>query len=329
LQRRAFFHAVVLSTASTSAALAQQPSSRSRPAKIGMLWQGDGADDIAKIYGDALIGSLNGLGYVDGKTMQWLQRSTADPLVLREFARELLQQAPDVVIASSQMGALELQRVTTTVPIVFATAPNPLGTGLVDSLAHPGRNITGLSLLTADTSGKRLGLLKEAIPRLHRVALVFDPKEPTYNTNVASYADPAKALGLDLRHVEIPSPDAIAPTFAAIAKDGFDGAVVVGIMSLLERARLGAAARSEKVPTISFNAEALPHGFLMSYGIDYTENFRRAAVYVDKILKGAKPADLPVEQPTRLKLAINLKAAKALGLSFPPSLLASADDVID
>jgi putative tryptophan/tyrosine transport system substrate-binding protein len=129
--------------------------------------------------------------------------------------------------------------------------------------------------------------------------------------------------------VEIQSPEAIAKTFSAVAKGGFDGAITIGIAPLLERARFGAAASAEKVPTKTFAAECVPYGFLMSYGLDFSENFRKTAIYVDKILKGAKPADLPVEQPTRLKLVLNLKVAKALGLDMPLSLLALADEVIE
>jgi putative ABC transport system substrate-binding protein len=329
MRRREFIQAGVLSTALPPMASAQQIAPRSRIVKIGVLWQVDSADDLLKIYGDALTGSLSGLGYVDGKTAQFLHRSSKEPLRLRELAKELVDQAPDVIIGSSQLAAVELKQATTTIPIVFATSPNPIGSGLVESLAHPGGNITGLSLMTVDTSGKRLGLFKEAIPSLHRVALLFDPKEPPYLTNISSYSDTVKALGLELRPVEIPSPDAIAQTFSAIAKDGFDGAVTAGIMPLLERARFGAAALAEKMPTVTFAAECVPYGFLMSYGLDITEYFSKAAIYVDKILKGAKPADLPVEQPTHLKLVINLKVAKALGLNMPPSLLAVADDVIE
>lgn len=330
MRRRGFIWALVLSTALPPMADAQQIAQSSRIAKIGVLWQVEPTDEsLLKTYRDAFTGTLRNLGYVEGKTAQFLDRISNDPVRLRELARELVDQAPDVIVASSILGALDLKQATTTIPIVFATAPDPIGRGLVESLARPGGNATGLSLMVVDTAGKRLSLFKEAVPSLHRVALIFDPKEPPYNTNVASYADPAKALGLDLRDVHISSPDAIAQTYSAIANDGFDGVVAVGITSLLERARIGAAASAEKMPTVVFAAECVPYGFLMSYGLDIAEYFSKAAIYVDKILKGAKPADLPVEQPTRLKLVINLKVAKALGLKMPPSLLAAADEVIE
>jgi putative tryptophan/tyrosine transport system substrate-binding protein len=280
-------------------------------------------------YRDALTGALSGRGYVDGKTVQFLERASARPLRLRELAKELVDRAPDVIVAATQLAAVELKQFTATIPIVFASAPDPVGTGLVKSLSHPGGNVTGLSLLTVDTSGKRLSLFKEAVPSLRRVALLFDPKEPPYNTNISSYSEAAKALGIDLRPVEIPSSDAIERTFSTIAKEGFDGAVAVGIAPILERVRFGAAALIEKMPTVYFAAECVPYGLLMSYGLDISEYFSGAAVYVDKILKGAKPADLPVEQPMRLKLVINLKVAKVLGLSIPLSLLSAADEVIE
>jgi len=329
MRRREFIQAGVLSSALPPPASAQQIAPSPRIVKIGVLWQVNSADDLLKIYSDVLTGALSSLGYVDGKTAQFLHRSSNEPLRLRELAKELVDQAPDVIIASSQLAAVELKQATTTIPIVFATAPNPVDSGLIESLARPGGNITGLSLMTVDTSGKRLGLFKEAIPSLHRVALLFDPKEPPYLTNISSYSDTVKALGLELRPVEIPSPDAIAQTFSVIAREGFDGAVAVGLAPILERARFGAAALAEKMPLVYFAAECVPYGFLMSYGLDISEYFSGAAIYVDKILKGAKPADLPVEQPSRLKLVINLKVAKALGLSIPRSLLATADEVIE
>src|SRR5262249_41952752 len=225
MRRRKFIQAVLLSTALPPTASAQQTAPGSRIVKIGVLWQVDSADELLKIYGDALTQTLSGLGYVDGKTAQLLHRSSNDPHRLRELAKELVDQAPDVIIASSQLAAVELKQATTTIPIVFATAPNPVASGLVQSLARPGGNLTGLSLFITDTSGKRLSLFKEAVPSLRRVALVFDPKEPPYLTNVSSYSDAAKALGVELHHVEVSSPDAIAQTFSTIAKDGFDDAV--------------------------------------------------------------------------------------------------------
>jgi putative ABC transport system substrate-binding protein len=328
MRRRGFVQAVVLSTALPPMASAQQIAPISRIVKIGVLWHGDSENELVKIYRDVLIRNLSGLGYVEGKSAQFLQRYSSQPL-LRELAKELVDQAPDVIIASSDLAAIELKRATTTIPIVFATSPNPVSSGLVESLAHPGGNATGLSIIVDDLAGKRLSLFKEAVPSLRRIALLADPKWSGFALDLLSNSQAAKALGLELRLVEVPSPEAIAQTFSAIAKDGFDGAIATGAMALLEGARIGASALSEKMPTTSGAAESVPYGLLMSYGIDFSDLFRRAAGYSDKILKGAKPADLPVEQPTRFKLVINLKVAKALGLNMPPSLLISADEMIE
>jgi len=329
MRRREIIQATVLLAALPPMAQAQRGASGSRLVRIGILWHVDSNDDLLRIYRDILVGTLSSLGYVEGKTAHFVERNSAEATRLRDLARQLVDQAPDVLVGGSQLAAVELKRATTTIPIVFATAPNPIGTGLVESLARPGGNVTGLSMMVVDTTGKRLSLLKEAVPSLRRVALIFDPKEPAYLTNSSSYAEPAKALGIELRLVEFQSADAIAQTFSAVAKDGFDAAILVGITPLLERARFGAAALAEKVPTIVFAAEQVPHGFLMSYGLDISEYFSKAAAYVDKILKGVKPADLPVEQPTRLKLVINLRVAKELGLSMSASLLIAADQVIE
>jgi putative ABC transport system substrate-binding protein len=201
--------------------------------------------------------------------------------------------------------------------------------GLVESLARPGGNVTGLSLMAIDLSGKRLELLKEAVPNLSRVALLVDFSTPKEQT-IKPHQTAAQALGISLWPVEISTPDDIEPVFAKIAQDRTDG-VVRGIGSMLfaQRARIGAAALKHRLPAMTYIAEEVPHGFLMSYGQDTPDFFRRTAVYVDKILKGAKPTDLPVEQPTTFKLVLNLKTAKVLGLTFPQSLILSADEVIE
>jgi len=329
MRRRKFIQAVLLSTALPPTASAQQTAPGSRIVKIGVLWHGDSENELVKTYGDVLTRTLSDLGYVEGRSAQFLQRYSAEPLRLRELAKELIDQAPDVIVASSDLAAIDLKRATTTIPIVFATSPNPVSSGLVESLAHPGGNITGLSIIVDDLAGKRLSLFKEAVPSLRRIALLADPKWSGFALDLSSNSQAARALGLELRLVEVPSPEAIAQSFSAIAQEGFDGAIVTGAMALLEGARLGASALSKKMPTTSGAAESVPYGLLMSYGIDFSDLFRRAAGYVDKILKGAKTADLPVEQPTRFKLVINLKVARALGLNMPPLLLAAADEVIE
>jgi putative ABC transport system substrate-binding protein len=250
------------------------------------------------------------------------------PERFRTLAQELVDEKPDVIIAVTNSAALEVKRATSRIPIVVSVASDAVGMGLVESLARPGGNVTGLSLMAIDLSGKRLELLKEAVPSLSRVALLVEFSTPKQTIKLHQTA--AQALGISLWPVEISTPDDIEPVFAKIAQDRTDG-VVRGIGSMLfaQRARIGAAALKHRLPAMTYIAEEVPHGFLMSYGQDTPDFFRRTAVYVDKILKGAKPADLPVEQPTKFKLVLNLKTAKALGLTFPQSLILSADEVIE
>ena len=200
---------------------------------------------------------------------------------------------------------------------------------IIESLARPGGNITGTSLMAIDLSGKRLELLKEAVPNLLRVALLVDFSTPFKERMIKSHQAAAEALGISLWPVEISAPDDIETAFVKIAQDRANG-IVRGPGSALFnwRARVGASALKHRLPVITYAAEEVPHGFLISYGQDIPDFFRRTVVYTDKILKGAKPADLPVEQPTKFKLALNLKAAKALDITFPQTLIVSADEVI-
>jgi putative ABC transport system substrate-binding protein len=208
--------------------------------------------------------------------------------------------------------------------------PDPVSAGLVASLAHPGGNMTGLSLLTIDLSSKFLGFLKEAVPNLSSVALFVDPQFSIMQPSLTpTYTTASKTLGLSFHSVAISAPDAIELAFAQAQSDHVDGVILAGPIFFNERARVGASALAHGIPSIGFQAETVPYGLLMSYGQDFPDYFRKAAGYADKILRGAKPADLPVEQPTRFKQVINLKAAKALGLTLPSSLLVNADEVIE
>ena len=274
--------------------------------------------------------AFHDLGYDEGRKIHFDHRFPAEnPERFRTLARELVDEKPDVIIDVLVLGAVELKKLTDTIPIVFVIVADPVGYGLVKSLAHPDSNATGLSLMTTDLSGKRLEILKEAVPKLSQVALLLDPtvvgKEKVIRANEVA----AQALGLSVRPVEIGAPDEIEPAFAKMAHDGINGAAI-GPAGLLfaQRARLGAAALTYKIPVMSHVAEAVPYGLLFSYGQDFPDFFRRAVAYTDKILKGAKPADLPVEQPTTFKLVLNLKTAKALGITFPQSLILSADEII-
>jgi putative ABC transport system substrate-binding protein len=308
------------------ASKAQQ--SRKMP-RVGVLWHAANAEE-EDVYLRILTKAFSDLGYLEGKSIELEHRFPAEqPERFELLARELSESKVDVIIAVTGLGAAMAKKATGTIPVVFVLVPDPLGAGLIESLARPGGNLTGLSIMAIDLSGKRLGLLKEAVPNLARVALLLDPREPIAARTIATAQNAAKGLGLSLRAVEIRSPDDIEPAFSAVAKEGFEAAMVAGAMMFNERARVGSAAMTHRMPTLAIVGEMVPHGLLMSYGQDFPDYFRKAAGYVDKILKGAKPADLPVEQPTRFKLIINSKTANALGLTLPATLLATADEVIE
>jgi putative tryptophan/tyrosine transport system substrate-binding protein len=270
-------------------------------------------------------------GYIEGKNIHLDHRFPAEnPQRFQILAQELVDEKPDVIIAVTVLGAVDLKKLTDSIPIVFALVADPVAFGLVESLARPGGNATGDSLMGIDLSGKRLSLLKEAVPNLSRIALLVDPTDPFKQRTTKSNQDAARALGISLWPVELSKPDDIEPAFAKITQDKADGFVIPfgSAMIFNERRRIGAAAIAHNLPGIGQSAEAVQYGLLMSYGIDFPDFFRRAVAYTDKILKGAKPADLPVEQPTKLKLVLNLKTAKTLGLTFAQTLIVTADEVI-
>jgi putative ABC transport system substrate-binding protein len=297
--------------------------------RVGVLWHAANAKQEEEYLG-VLTKAFHELGYLEGKNIELDHRFPAEqPERFRAMAQELAESKVDVIVAVTGLGAKEAKRATGTIPIVIVADPDPVGNGLVESLARPGGNVTGLSVMSIDLSGKRLELFKEAVPKLARVAVVLDPRDPISVVIWVAHERAAKAAGIFTRTFEVKTFDEIEQAFSAIARDGFDGAYAVGPPMFNERAQVGASALAHKVPTISVPAETVPYGLLLSYGPDFPDFFRRAVGYVDKILKGAKPGDLPIQQPTRFKLVINLKAAKALGLSVPPSLLATADEVIE
>ena len=306
------------------ASRAQQPKKIPR---IGVLWHAANAEE-EDVYLSVLTKAFNDLGYVDGKSVQLEHRFPDEtPDRFRAIAREFVETKVDVIIAATALGAKEAKQATNTIPVVFVVDPDPIGSGLVESLAHPGGNVTGLSLMAIDVSGKRLGFFKELVPNLSRVAIMVDPRDPTAPRFVAGYEKAARLLGLSTQLVEVTTPDQIEQAFSAIARDGLDGVALAGPFLFNQRVRVGAAALAHKIPTLSGVAEMVPHGLLLSYGQDFPDFFRQAVGYADKILKGAKPADLPVQQPTQFKLAINLRIAKAFGLTIPQSLLITANEL--
>ena len=283
---------------------------------------------------EAFRQGLRDLGYVEGRNLVIEYRDAQGKLEpLPALAAELIALKVDVIVASSTAAALAAKQVTSVVPIVFATVPDPVATGLVISLARPGGNITGLSNLNADLVGKGLEYLTQAVPTARRVAVLWQPGafgERTEKEMLKAAEVAAGVLGIQLQFVEARAPADIDKAFSEITGTRADALTIfVSGMLLGERSRLVDFAVRNRLPALYTFRELVDAGGLMSYGTSLADLFRRAASYVDKILKGTKPADLPVEQPIKLELVINLKTAQALGLTVPQTLLARADQVIE
>ncbi len=233
------------------------------------------------------------------------------------------------VIVTAGIAGVAAKQATSTIPIVLGVASDPVGDGLVMSLARPGGNVTGLSIQSADLAGKRLGLLREVLPSLHRVAILANAGYPAAVLEMGEAEATARTLGIEITRLEIRRVEDIAPAFEAL-KSGADALYVcTDALTITNRLRIMALALAARLPTISNLREEVEVGGLMSYGPSVSDLFLRAAEYVDKILRGAKPADLLVEQPTKFDLVINLKTARALGLTIPHNLLVLADEVIE
>ncbi len=279
---------------------------------------------------EAFRQGLREAGYVEGQDFSLeLRASEGNADRLPGLAAELVRLQPDVIVTTGTLAPLAVKQATRTIPIVLAVAGDPVGSGLVASLARPGGNITGLSILAPELGGKRLQLLKEALPALSRVAVLWNPANPLNRAVWAETEAAARVLGLQLQSLEVRGPDEFAGAFEAAAR-GRPGALaaVEDPLILAQRTQVVAFAAKRRLPAMYGLREFVDAGGLMALGVHLPDLFRRAAAYVDKILKGAKPADLPVEQPTRFEFVINLKTAKVLGLTIPQSVLIRADQVI-
>ena len=311
------------------AARAQQPTKKTP--RVGVLWHAGSAEEEA-IYLGALVEGLKGLGYIDGKTIALEHRfPNEQPERFVSLAAELAALKPDVLIAVTQQAAVAAQRATTTIPIVFIVVPDPVGVKLVNSLSRPGGNITGLTHIAVELSGKRLAVFKEAFPRMTRVALLVNANNPqTTKRYIDETNTAATGLGLDVQPVEVRSLTDFDQAFDRIVEGRLEGvAVPADPLFYQGRSLMAQTAITRRLPLMVYSRETLEAGALMSYGTDQRRIFRRAAVYVDKILKGEKPADLPVEQPTKFEFLINNKTAKAIGYTISESLLLRADEVIE
>jgi putative tryptophan/tyrosine transport system substrate-binding protein len=276
--------------------------------------------------------ALHELSYIEGQNLILEDRyAEGSQERLRDLAAELVRLKVDVIVAEGATAIRAAQHATRTIPIVMAATSDPVGQGFVASLAHPEGNITGLSFLAAELPSKRLEILKETVPQSTRIAVLANPTFPAYESRMHNLTGAARALGLQLHVVEVRSADELDTAFAAMTRAGVDAVIVMMDAVLLNNQRGGVVAdlaAKSRLPVMYGLREGVVAGCLMSYGPSRPDMLRRAATYVDKILTGAKPADLPVEQSTKFELVINLKTAKALGLTIPPTILFQADEVI-
>jgi putative ABC transport system substrate-binding protein len=320
----AFVVIVLLSIRVTS--LAAEAQQAGKIPQVGVLWPDSGPSTRVEAFRQG----LRDLGYTEGKNIV-VEYRYADGKRdrLPELAGELVRLKVDVIVAISTLAALPAKKSTTTIPIVMVSG-DPVGTGLVASLARPGDNVTGLTAFSPDLVGKRLELFKEVVPRPSRVAVLWDAAGPSKILEFREAETSAPALGLQLHSLEVrsPRPD-LEGAFAAASRVRVQGLLVLGNpLTQTYREQIVDMALKHRLPSMFDGRDFSEAGGLMSYGPNLSDLFRRAATFVDRILRGAKPADLPVEQPTKFELVVNLKTAKALGLTIPPSLLARADEVI-
>jgi putative ABC transport system substrate-binding protein len=274
---------------------------------------------------------LSSLGYAEGRNLLLEYRWAAGKEErLPAMAAELVRLKVDVIVTVATVGAAAAKRATSTIPIVMASVPDPVGSGLVANLARPGGNLTGMSLIATDLAGKRLQLLREVVPKAGRVAILAALKgAPAFPLALEQLRLAAQQAGVTLVVQQVGEAEALAGAFAAMQRERAQAMIVHSSpFTQLHQTRIAELATQHRLPAMYEARERVSIGGLMSYGADRSEMFRRAAVYVDKILKGAKPGDLPVEQPTKFELVINLKTAKAIGITVPQSVLARADEVI-
>jgi putative tryptophan/tyrosine transport system substrate-binding protein len=325
MRRREFIAALGGAAAWPLMARAQQSM---KIPKVGVLWHAGNEEEEA-VFLIPFRQELKKLGWSEGQLI--LENRYAGERYERYqgYATELVSRNVDVLVATTADGAVAAQHATTTIPIVFVIVGDPVRLKLVDSLAHPGGNITGPSTLLIDIVAKRLEVFREAVPGLSNVALLID-RNVTPTGVVEFFRAAAEKLGLTTQLAEVANPDALESIFSSLSSTDVNGVFVSGSSMLFnERKRVGDLAVAHHLPTTVFDSEMVRAGGLMFYGSSFVTTFRRAAHYVDKILRGAKPADLPVEQPTIFELAVNLKTAAALNLAISPMLLARADEVIE
>jgi putative ABC transport system substrate-binding protein len=329
MDRRRF---LLISLAAVLAApLAGEAQQAANTPRIGFLSASSFSEPRIQRYFQAFRQGLRELGYVEGRNIaiesRWAEGNYDR---LPGLAAELVRLKVDVLVTYGAPAGQAAKRATKTIPIVVAVINDLVASGFVASLARPGGNITGLSMMAPELVGKQLQILKEVVPRVSRVALLTNPATGASAVQVQHAQESARALGVRLQPLEASRPIEIENAFEAMTTERAGAVIVLQDSMLLDhRTQIADLAARRRLPTVSVLIDHAEAGGLIAYGPSVSDMFRRAATYADKILKGAKPADLPVEQPTKFELVINLKTAKALGLTIPPSLLARADQVID
>jgi putative tryptophan/tyrosine transport system substrate-binding protein len=316
VRRRQFLLAALV------APIAAQAQKATMPYRIGMLAAGSPT---------TLQQSLMNLGYVKGRDIVFEVRDPEGRIErLDALALDLVRLKVDVIVAANPSAVLSAKRATTTIPIVMMHTPDPVQLGLVASLTKPGGNITGVTTLSADLSLKQIELLKEGVPRLSRVALMWNPDNPWHPMTVKALRGRAGSIGLQLQALEVSGPQAFDGAFHAMITERAQAILVLADpMTYFHRRRLADLALKHRLPMMGGLPDYAEAGSLLSYWADTTDVYRRVASYVDRILKGAKPGDLPIEQPTKFELVANLKTAKALGITIPQSILLRANRVIE
>jgi putative ABC transport system substrate-binding protein len=330
MRRREFLG--VLGGAAAAWPLAARAQQGERPRRIAVLQGGGGADDPdGQVRMAAFLQALQQLGWTDGRNVKIDYRwPTGDAEKARKYAAELIALAPDVILTVGAANMTPLLQATRTVPIVFVAVADPVGAGFVDSLSRPGGNATGFMLFDYGLSAKWLELLKQIAPGVTRAAVLRDPAITSGIGQFAVIQSVASSVGVEVSPVDVRDAPEIERGVAVFARAGNGGLIVAGsTLSLVHRELIIALAARHRLPAIYFQRAFVTGGGLISYGPDPVDQFRRAAGYVDRILKGEKPADLPVQAPVKYELVINLKTAKAFGLAVPPSLLATANEVIE
>jgi putative ABC transport system substrate-binding protein len=319
---------LLLLSAFLGTAAAQPPE---KVPRVGYLVAGSHSDPQRQRLLEAFRQGLRELGYVEGQSIaiesRWAEgKDDRFPAL----AAELVRSKVNVIVTSSGAATQAAQQATRTIPIVMALANDPVGSGLVASLARPGGNITGLTVMSPDLAGKQLQLLKEVVPKITRVALLTNPDNPASARFLREAEPAARALGVRLQVLEARNAQEIDSAFGVVTKERAGALLILpDVIFLSQRTQMAEFVTKRRLPSVYGVGEYAEAGGLMAYGASHIDLVRRAATFVDKILKGAKPGDLPVEQPTRFELVINLRTAKAIGLTIPPSVLQRADQIID